>query len=186
MVRWSNFRSSLSSRTFILNHYLLPSLIYYISCWKLATYQLNWVYSITKNFLWGSTKNSRKQPRVASQICCLSKDQGGLGLLSLDKLSIKLNAKWILRSIHSDDFWALLLKRHCHKFKVEKYPSWYSLSFKEILFLAGTKMLPYGSQLVKGFWKAWLHMMEGWKPPWTSKVLVVKESLWLSYRLKKS
>ena len=33
----------------------------------------------------------------------------------LENLTTKLNAKWVLRAINSNGFWALLLKRHCSK-----------------------------------------------------------------------
>lgn len=87
---WQNYQPSLSSRSFVLNHYLLPSLIFFLSCWKPAQYQLKQVHSLARQFLWGG---GNRIPKVSWNICCIPKDKGGLGILNIERLATKLVGK---------------------------------------------------------------------------------------------
>lgn len=60
-------------------------------------------------------------PKVAWKTCCMHKTRGGLGILDLERMSCKMAAKWIVRSLSSNDFWAFLIRRHTDKFFVQNY-----------------------------------------------------------------
>ena len=82
VLSWQNYQPNLSARSFVLNHYLLPSLIYFLACWKPAMYQLNQIHALARQFLWGGEK---KIPKVSWKICCTPKDKGGLGILDIER-----------------------------------------------------------------------------------------------------
>lgn len=76
LLKWQAHQSLVSSRAFVLNHYLLPSLIYFLACWTPARYQLNQIFSLARNTLWGGDADHSRAPKVAWDICCLPKKKG--------------------------------------------------------------------------------------------------------------
>ena len=80
--------------------------------------------------------DKRGIPKVSWTIYTMAKEAGGLGLINLQTLADKLAAKWILRSMDSDEFWAVLLRRNIHKFSLKSYKAWSGLSAREVLLSA--------------------------------------------------
>ncbi|MCO5548209.1 hypothetical protein L7F22_001666 [Adiantum nelumboides] len=151
---WKGYQSSLSSRLFVLNHFLLPSTIFYLSCWRPPQAHINQIISIASSFLWGGTGLDRKIAKVSFKIRTLPKHLGGLELLDIKNLACKLAAKWIVRSLGCNDYWALLLARNCHKFQLKDLKAWSGFSHVEI-FLSRRRFIYKGSVLTKSMWTAW-------------------------------
>lgn len=150
--KWKGYQPSLSS--FVLNHYILPCLVYYLAFWKPTKTQMKSIHSLTGKFLWGSSGDQRTICKVSLRACVLPKSKGGLGLLNLEQLASKLAAKWIAKSIDSEDFWAVLIKRSCHLFSLEERKSWTGFSAVQI-YLSPIKFSPKGSPLVCNMWNSW-------------------------------
>lgn len=151
MFAWQSYQHSLSSRAVVLNHYLLPALIYFLSCWQPVKYQLNRVFSLARSFLWGHDPEQARVPKVAWDTCLLPRNKGGLGIFDLSRISTKLAGKWIMRATDSEDYWAILLKRNIAKFELKEYKAWWSnLNLREIV-MYPKEVVPYGSKLVCKF-----------------------------------
>ena len=80
----------------MLNHYLLPSLIYFLAHSKLAQYWLNKIASIARRFLWRGNDEVNKIPKVAWFVCCIKKKLRGLGILNIVNLFDTYHASRIL------------------------------------------------------------------------------------------
>lgn len=81
LKKWRGYQSTLPSRLFVLNHCILPSLIYYLVCWKPTKSHLSSVPSLANQFLWGGDEEHKRMSKVAYNICVLPKEKGGSGLL---------------------------------------------------------------------------------------------------------
>ena len=74
----------------------------------------------------------------------------------------KLNAKWVMRATNSQDFLTLFLKKVFQKFKVEKYPTWASISLRE-KDLSKVFSKPYGLHTIRGLGHSWNFYRKNWK-----------------------
>lgn len=91
------------------------------------------INSLSNNFLWGGDgSNNRKVVKVALKTCVLPKQLGGLGLMDINLMSLKLAAKWIVRSMDSSDYWATLIQRSCKKFQLKDRKAWSGFNHWEI------------------------------------------------------
>ncbi|KAH7415806.1 hypothetical protein KP509_14G061700 [Ceratopteris richardii] len=151
---WYDSNSSLPHRSFILNHYLLPKLVYFLSCWTPSKKLLNQVISMAKRFLWGGSANRKKIAKVPWDICCMNKEKGGLGLRCPKKMADILSAKWILRSIDNNEIWASLIQRSVNKFFLTNYRAWNNINLWDII-TCPHPISPVGSPLVCRFWNSW-------------------------------
>lgn len=163
LIKWQHVQSSVSGRAFILNLFILPSLIYFLSCWYPVKYQLKQALSLARSFLWGGLEGQNKQAKVSWETCYLPKFEGGLGILDLERLSTKLATKWIHRATSSQDYWALLLKRNIPKFRIQSYKAWTNLDLRSVLLVAAP-ITPVGSRLVVSMWNAWNTVKSTWCP----------------------
>ena len=181
LIQWKGYQPNLSSRLFVLNHYILPSLIYFLSCWRPPQAHLKLVNSLVTNFLWGGDGTSRKMVKVAYKTCVLPKHLGGLGLMDLNHMSLKLSAKWIVRSMGCLDYWAVLIQRNCTEFQLRDLKAWKGFNHWEI-FLSRRRFIPKGSDLVKGLWSSWEEYrikMLAKSNPKAQDFLMDKDSLWV-------
>ena len=53
LARWQKRKLNLAGRRMIINHYIIPLLVYYISCWRPTDAQLKEFVALCRNFLWG-------------------------------------------------------------------------------------------------------------------------------------
>lgn len=128
---------------------------------------------------WGAKKDERKMCKVSMKACVLSKAKGGLGLLNLEQLASKLAAKWIAKSIDSEDFWAVLIKRNCHLFSLELRKSWTGFSATQV-YLSPAKFSPKRSSLVCNMWNSWnkyKHLLQV-KDTTRSRAMLVLHVVW--------
>ena len=138
--------------------------------------------SLTNNFLWGGDGSNRKIVEVALKTCMLPKQFGGLGLMDVNLMSIKLSAKWIARSMGNQDYWPLSIHKNCSKFQLKDLKAWTGFNSSWEIFLSRRKFIYKGSTLVKGQWTSWdmyrdqLCYKDEIKP---ISYLLGKESLWI-------
>ena len=60
LARWRKRKLNLAGRRMIINHYIIPLLVYYISCWQPTDAQLKEFVVLCRNFLWGGTLGLKK------------------------------------------------------------------------------------------------------------------------------
>ena len=53
MARWQKRKLNLAGRRMIINHYIVPLIVYYISCWRSTDTQLKEFVAMCRSFLWG-------------------------------------------------------------------------------------------------------------------------------------
>lgn len=99
LSQWKGYQPNLSARLFVLNHFLLPAIIYFLACWRPPQSHIKMINSLTYNFLWGGDGTSRKIVKVYLKTCMLPKQWGGLGLMDVSLMSSKLATKRITRSM---------------------------------------------------------------------------------------
>lgn len=88
---------SLGGRITLLNSVLSTIPLYWLSIYKLPVNIRQSIDRIRKRFLWSGTNTNKKYHLVAWDQICLNKNQGGLGILNLEKMNISLLAKWWYR-----------------------------------------------------------------------------------------
>ena len=93
MIKWKGYQPNLASRLFVLNHFLLPSVIYFLSCWRPPQSHIKMLNPLINNFLWGGDGDNKKIVKVSLKTCMLPKQFGGLGLMDINLMSTKLAAK---------------------------------------------------------------------------------------------
>ncbi|KAH7404105.1 hypothetical protein KP509_15G010900 [Ceratopteris richardii] len=179
IFKWSDVQHSISHRSFILKHYILPSLTYFLSCWQPNKKQMGQAISLARKFLWSNSKI----PKVAWNTCCMKKSEGGLGLICPSRMAIQMAAKWIYRSLSSNDFWACLIKRNIKRFYVKNNKSWSNCSLWDVI-TAPVEFFPKGSQLICNFWKAWMVVKTNYNlPVWFAhnSSFLEQDSLWFGW-----
>lgn len=153
--RWSKGMFSLAGRVLIINKFIIPSVIYFLACWRPPDSELKIFCALCRNFLWVGDCTDFRIPKVKWDVCTLHKDKGGLGITDPMELANRLASKWVVRSIlHPEELWAKLLHRHIDKAKLVGHRRWRNLPHIT-LFCTAWPVSPIGSQLVKSIWKAW-------------------------------
>jgi hypothetical protein len=66
---------------------------------------------IRNSFLWDENENKKKYHLVNWQKVCMPKDQGGLGVLDLEKMNIALLSKWLWKLFNEDGIWQQILRK---------------------------------------------------------------------------
>lgn len=111
--RWKNGMFSMAGRILIINKFIIPTVIYFLACWRPPESSLKQLSALCRNFLWSGSCTDFKIPKVKWEICILQKDKGGLRILNPLELANRLASKWIVRSLQKpDETWAKLLYRH--------------------------------------------------------------------------
>lgn len=101
----------------------------------------------------------KKIAKVSYITCVLPRSLGGVGLLDIEKISNKLAAKWIARSLTNNDFWSVLISRKLKEFPTSFNRSWKGFPKQQIL-LSKARFLPQGTRLAKGLWDVWFSFKE--------------------------
>ena len=116
MEKWSTSMLSLAGRVLIINHFFIPYVLYFLSCWRPPEASLRQFTNLCRNFLWSGDGDRYKIPKVSWEICTLHKDKGGLGILNVTELANRLNSKLMVRSLllPTED-WAILIHRNINQ-----------------------------------------------------------------------
>lgn len=153
--RWKKGLFSMAGRVLIINKFIIPTIIYFLACWRPPENSLNQFYTICRNLLWSGDCADFKIPKVKREVCTLHRDRGGLGIINPIELANRLASKWIARSlIHPEEIWAKLLHRNIGKAKLSNHLQWKAVP-QLTLFFSAWPVSAKGSQLVNSIWKAW-------------------------------
>ena len=93
---WKGNLLSLGGRITLLNYVLSAIPLYWLSIYKLPV-EIRKSIDIRKRLLWSGTNTNKKYHLVSWDHICLNKNQGGLGILNLERMNISLLAKWWYR-----------------------------------------------------------------------------------------
>lgn len=95
---WATMKLSLAGRAIIINQVLLSTLWFFISVWGESSKALCKIRSSLRNFLWAG-KDQRACTRVAWNVCCKKKIEGGLSLVDPELAKINMLCKWIVYAL---------------------------------------------------------------------------------------
>jgi hypothetical protein len=113
---WQGKMLVMGGRVTLINSSLTSVLLYMLSFYRLFVGVREKLDKIMNNFLWDETGDKKKYHFVNWQTVCLRKDQGGLGILDLEKMNIVLLAKWLWKLFNEDGMWqAILRKKYLQK-----------------------------------------------------------------------
>lgn len=135
----------MAGRKMVLNHCIIPTVIYFLSCWRPREVDVKIFISLSKNFLQEEDLWVKKVAKVKWEFCCLPTELGGLGILNIEDLADRLVAKWILRGSTQHEKSLFSLKGH-HRWKKLPYIT---------IFGSKYAITPIGSELAVSLWKAW-------------------------------
>ena len=109
----------------VINHFIIPMVIHFLSCWRPPEEDLNYFTALCRNFLWGGDPWIRKMAKVKWDFCCASKIEGGLGIIDIKDMADRLAAKWILRGLlNVSEAWAYMLFKKINTFDLKEKPKW--------------------------------------------------------------
>lgn len=158
LLRWKRKQLSLAGRIMVLNHFILPYVTYFLSCWRPPESDLCNFTKLCRNFLWGGDPWNKSIPKVKWDICTTPKDKGGLGIQDISDTANRMAAKWIIRAYSNpSEDWAQLLIKDTPRFGITGFPKWKNLPLSTIV-ISRHPISPKGSQLVTSIWKAWNHL----------------------------
>ena len=155
LERWRNNLLSMAGRILVINKYIIPTIIYFLACWRPPEKALKQFNSLCRNFLWSGSTTDYRIPKVKWDICTHQKDKGGLGILNSEEMANRLASKWIVRSLFQpEEDWAVLLHRNLDKAKLADLPLWKDIPQLTLLF-SSWPVSPKGSPFIKSIWRAW-------------------------------
>jgi hypothetical protein len=109
---WSSSRLSLAGRVQIVNHVLLASMWYILSCWIFSKSCINQLQQVIRSCLWSGQGDESVKAKVAWSVITLPTSQEGLGIIDPVDQSKALSTKLVVRSLQPcEEPWKLLLKR---------------------------------------------------------------------------
>jgi hypothetical protein len=82
LAKWANVPLTLQGKIVVANHLVMSSLWYMLTLNCSNDARLKSLQQLTIKFVWGSS-GRRSRHRVSSQIICLPKSKGGLGLINI-------------------------------------------------------------------------------------------------------
>ena len=101
MARWQKRKMNLVGRTMIINHFIVPLIVYYISYWRPTETQLKEFVAMCRNFLWGGDPWIKKAVKVKWDHYTIPQQERGLGITNIQELANRMAAKWIARGLQN-------------------------------------------------------------------------------------
>ena len=146
----------MAGKVLIINHFIIPTVSYFLACWRPPERALAQFNSLCRNFLWSGSTTDYKVPKVKWDTCILKKDKGGLGIPNIIELANRLASKWIVRSMlyPEEDWWAVLIHMKIHLAELADHPRWKGIPQLTLL-LSKWPVKIQASPLVKSLWAAW-------------------------------
>lgn len=148
--KWKGYHTSLAFSLFVLDHNVLPSLVYLLAWWKPTKSHRNSITSLAIQFLLSGDGEIEKFNKVSFKSCVLPKDTGSLGHLDISKLV----ESWQL-SGQSKDFNLLIyrpiLSKETHRLCLQTKIRWTSFPASQI-FLSPATFISKGSILICIIW----------------------------------
>jgi hypothetical protein len=107
---WKHQCLSLAGRLTLSNSVLSSIPYYHMQYAKLPKTLCNEMEKIQRGFLWGDTDQSRKPHLISWKVCCLPKEDGGLGIRSPHQMNEAFLMKMLWNMINKpDDLWCKVL-----------------------------------------------------------------------------
>ena len=181
LTRWKRKQLTLAGRIMVLNHYIIPSIIYFLSCWRPPDSDIKTFTRLCRNYLWGGDPWNRSIAKVKWNTCTLPKEAGGLGIRDINHTAERMASKWILRAIENpQEEWVRFLLKDLTKFHITGANKCTNLPTLTII-ASKHDITPKGSQLAVTIWKAWNRIKKflSFKEGKTAGVLG-KDSIWWS------
>ena len=126
MDGWKAKQLTLAGKITLAKTILTSTPLYSMQSNKLPKMLCNNIDKTVKNFIWGSSKDERKLHLINWEIMTKGKDMGGLGIRSMQKMSLAFMAKlrWRLL-LAKNELWAQILhskyvKRNLEVSKIKK------------------------------------------------------------------
>ena len=76
----------------ILNHYIIPLIIYFLSCWHPTSSQIKEFVALCMIFLWEGVPWTKKIAKARWHLCMIPVQSGGLGFKTIEELAV---IEWI-------------------------------------------------------------------------------------------
>jgi hypothetical protein len=108
---WQEKMLVMGGRFTLINSSLTSVPLYMLSFYRMPVGVKEKIDRIRNNFLWDETEGHKKYHLVNWQTICMPKDQGGLGVLDLEKMNISLLAKWLWKLFNEDGIWQKNLRK---------------------------------------------------------------------------
>ena len=120
LMFWSKAKLSFAGRVIVVNHVLLSSLWYIMSCWSFSRSCMGQLQRLIRNYLWSGNDGSHARAKVSWSTIVKPLDQGGLGIVDPLQQSKALMAKLVIRGLlPGSEPWKQLLfyelQRFCPK-----------------------------------------------------------------------
>ena len=156
LTRWKRRQLTLAGRIMILNHFIIPSVIYFLSCWRPPDGDIKRFTRLCRNYLWGGDPWNNSMPKVKWDFCTIPKEVGGLGIRDINHTADRLASKWIIRSLaNPKEDWAQLILKDIKKFSIAGHNKWVNLPDLTIIVSHMISHLKEASCWQLTFWKAW-------------------------------
>ena len=98
-LRWKRRHLTLAGRIMILNHYIIPSVIYFLRCWRPPDVDIKSFTRLCRNYLWGGDPWNRSMAKMKWDICTIPKGAWGLGIRDINHTADRMAAKWVIRAL---------------------------------------------------------------------------------------
>ena len=99
--RWKKIKLNLVSRRMILNHYIIPLVVYYLSCWRPTNAEIKEFVAMCRNFLWVGDPSIKKLVKVKWDHYTIHQQEGGMGIINIQELADRMVAQWIVRGLQN-------------------------------------------------------------------------------------
>lgn len=178
--RWNGMQLSFAG-AMVLNHFVTPATIFYLTCWRPANSALKQLEGLCQRFMWSGNSHIKKWHKVKWEVCTQPKHMGGLGIHNLLRLADKMAGKWVLKScLEPQQDWAQIINRNLPKFALDAAPKWQNLPLITV-FYSKNRIRAKGSQLVRSLWMAWNNIKQRLEVNHSSKAADLMEgddSIW--------
>jgi hypothetical protein len=99
LLSWSSSRFYLARGVQIVNHVLLASILYTLSCWIFSKSCIKQLQRVIRSYLWFGRGDESARAKVAWLVITLPTSQGGLGIIDPVDQSKALLTKLVVRSV---------------------------------------------------------------------------------------
>ena len=102
ILRWKRRNLSLAGRLLIINHFILPSIIYFLNYWRPPEKDLKVFTKLCRSYLWGGDPWQKSTLKVKWALCTIPKQVGGFGIRDINHNDDRMAAaKWVIRALES-------------------------------------------------------------------------------------
>jgi hypothetical protein len=108
---WTNIRLNGTGRAVVVNGILVSATLYFLSIWAGSQRGIKKVVGLARNYLFAGTEQPTRA-RVAWQVVCSKRQEGGLNIVNPTEAVTALMSKWIVSACEPETSNFKLLLRH--------------------------------------------------------------------------